>query len=48
MRSVMQTYFAPNRTVADVREVVKNGVVVYPLKDFADAAREDLRPFIAR
>jgi hypothetical protein len=49
MRTIMDTYFTPNRTMADIREIVKGGAaVIDPLKDFADAAREELRPFIAR
>jgi hypothetical protein len=45
MRSILDTYFAPNRTIADVREIVKNGGGVDPLKDFAEAAREELHAF---
>jgi hypothetical protein len=48
MRSILETYSAPNRTVADLRELVKGGGGVDPLRDFAEAAREELRPFIAR
>ncbi len=45
MRSIIETYFAPNRTVADLRELLKTGVGVDPLKDFSEAAREELRAF---
>jgi hypothetical protein len=45
MRSILDTYFSPNRTIADIREIVKNGGGVDPLKDFAEAAREELRAF---
>ena len=45
MRSILDTYFAPNRTIADIREIVKNGGGVDPLKDFSEAAREELRAF---
>jgi hypothetical protein len=49
MRSVLDTYFAPNRTIADIREIVKTGGTdVDPLKDFAEAAREELRMFTMR
>jgi hypothetical protein len=34
-----------NRTVADLREIVKTGQGVDPLKDFSEAAREELQPF---
>jgi len=36
MGSIVETYFAPNRTVADLREIVKTG---------AGVAREELRAF---
>ena len=45
MRSIVDTYFAPNRTVADLRELVKTGGGVDPLRDFAEAAREELHQF---
>jgi len=45
MGSILDTYFAPNRTIADIRELVKNGGGVDPLKDFAEAAREELHAF---
>ena len=49
MQSIIETYFAPNRTVADIRAIVKSGgTVMDPLKEFAEAAREELRPFIVR
>jgi hypothetical protein len=43
MRSILDTYFSPNRTLADIRELVKTGGGVDPLKDFSEAAREELR-----
>ena len=45
MRSIIETYFAPNRTVADLRRLVKDAENVDPLKDFAEAAREELHAF---
>ena len=45
MRSIVETYFAPNRTVADLRELVKDSERIDPLKDFAEAAREELQAF---
>jgi len=49
MRSILDTYFAPNRTMADLRDIAKSGGSgIDPLKDFAEAAREELRPFIVR
>ena len=43
MGSIVETYFAPNRTMADLRELVKTGGGVDPLKNFSEAAREELR-----
>jgi hypothetical protein len=45
MRAVVDTYFAPNQTVRDLRNVVEQGAGVDPLKDFAEAAREELHAF---
>jgi hypothetical protein len=45
MDSIIETYFAPNRTIADLREIVKGGQGVDPLKDFSEAAQEELRAF---
>jgi hypothetical protein len=39
MRSIIETYFAPNRTLADLRELVKTSQAIDLLKDFAEAAR---------
>jgi hypothetical protein len=46
MTSILETYSAPNRTIADLRELVKEGGRVDPLRDFAEAAREELRAFV--
>ena len=45
MGSIIDTYFAPNRTLADLRELVKTGGGVDPLKAFSEAAREELHAF---
>jgi hypothetical protein len=45
MGSLIDTYFAPNQTIRDLREVIKSGSGVDPLKDFSEAAREELRAF---
>ena len=39
----MDTYFAPNTTVRELTELMKSGAAIDPLKEFAEAAREDLR-----
>jgi hypothetical protein len=39
----IDTYFAPNKTVRELNELMKSGAAIDPLKDFAEAAREELR-----
>jgi len=49
MRAVMDTYTAPNRTVLELHELIKSGeAAIDPLKEFAEAAREELRAFTSR
>jgi hypothetical protein len=48
MRSIIETYFTPSRTMADIRELAKTGGGVDPLKDFAEAAREEQSAFAIR
>jgi hypothetical protein len=43
MQAIIDTYFEPNQTIRDLREVVKSGSGVDPLREFAEAAREELR-----
>jgi hypothetical protein len=45
MRTIVDTYFAPNETVRDLRNVIEKGAGIDPLKDFAEAAREELHAF---
>jgi hypothetical protein len=49
MRVTLETYRAPNRTVVELEQLIKNGANIDPLKDFSEAAREELqslaRPF---
>jgi hypothetical protein len=45
MQAIIDTYFEPNQTIRDLREVVKSGSGVDPLRGFAEAAREELRAF---
>lgn len=47
-RTLLETteaYFEPNRTVPELRELIKSGTGVDPLKDFAEAVREERRQF---
>jgi len=43
----IDTYFAPNKTIRDLNELMKSGVGIDPLKDFSEAAREDLHSWNA-
>jgi hypothetical protein len=38
-------YFEPNRTVPELRELIRTGTGVDPLRDFADAVREEHQRF---
>ena len=49
MRAVMDTYAAPNRTVLELHELIKSGeAAIDPLKEFSEAAREELRAFTSQ
>jgi hypothetical protein len=44
MRVTIDTYYGPTRTLPELHDLVKRGeAAVDPLKDFAEAAREELR-----
>jgi hypothetical protein len=45
MHATIDTYFAPNKTIGELHELVKSGSVFDPLKDFSEMAREELRTF---
>jgi len=45
MEATVDTYFAPNKTVRKLRELKKSGAGIDPLKDFSEAAREELQAF---
>jgi hypothetical protein len=45
MFATIGTYFAPNLTIPELHEMMKSGVGIDPLKEFAEAAREELRRF---
>jgi hypothetical protein len=44
MVTTIDTYFQPNMTIRQLHEVVKTGGVD-PLKEFSEAARDELRIF---
>jgi hypothetical protein len=43
MRTTIDTYFAPNKTIRDVNETIKTGTGLDPLKQFSEIVREELR-----
>ncbi len=44
MRTATETYFAPNKTILELHELIKSDAID-PLKEFSEAAREELRNF---
>ncbi len=47
MLTTIETYFAPNKTIAELHDVMKSGTGIDPLKEFGEAAREELAAVIA-
>jgi hypothetical protein len=45
MDTTITTYFAPNKTIRELHDLTKSGVEMDPLKDFSEAAREELGAF---
>jgi hypothetical protein len=45
MLATTGTYVEPNKTIPELHEMMKSGVEIDPLKDFAEAAREELLTF---
>jgi hypothetical protein len=45
MLATIDTYFAPNKTIRELHDVIKSGEGIDPLKEFSEAAREELRVF---
>ncbi len=43
MLVIIDTYFSANRSVGELRELIKHGSGIDPLKEFSEAAREELR-----
>jgi hypothetical protein len=42
---IIDTYFSPNRSVRELRDLIKVGDGIDPLKEFSEAAREELGQF---
>jgi hypothetical protein len=45
MLATTNAYAAPNKTMPELQQMMKTGMGIDPLKDFAEAARDDLRRF---
>jgi len=43
MLAIIDTYFSPNRSVRELRDLIKAGAGIDPLREFSEAAREELR-----
>jgi hypothetical protein len=43
VRMVVDTYFSPNKTFIELRELMHGNPVMDPLRDFSEACREELR-----
>ena len=42
MRSILDTYLAPNKTFKELRDLMTTGDGIDPLKEFSVAAREEI------
>jgi hypothetical protein len=47
METTITTYFAPNKTIRELHELMKTGAAIDPLKDFSEVAREELVSFMS-
>ena len=48
MQTILDTFFAPNKTMDELHELVRSGAALDPLKDFGEAVREELQMFPLR
>ena len=42
MQAIIDAYFAPNRTLRELHDMIKNGASVDPLREFSEATRAEL------
>ena len=45
MLTIIDTFFSPNRSVRELRDLIKAGAGIDPLKNFSEAAREEVGVF---
>jgi hypothetical protein len=43
MLTIIDTYFSPNQSVRELRDLIKVGAGIDPLRDFSEVAREEMR-----
>jgi hypothetical protein len=43
--TIIDTYFSPNQSVRELRDLIKVGAGIDPLRDFSEVAREEMRLF---
>jgi hypothetical protein len=43
MRTIIDTYFSPNHSVSELRDLIRDGAGIDPLREFSEVAREELR-----
>jgi hypothetical protein len=48
MLAIIDTYFSPNRSVRELRDLARVGSAIDPLRDFSEVAREEMRLFKRR
>jgi hypothetical protein len=48
VRATIDAYVAPNKTFSELREMMRSGTGIDPLKDFAEAARDELTSIVGR
>ena len=46
MRTIIDTYFSPNRSVRELTELIKAGAGIDPLREFGEAARDEVRMYM--
>jgi len=47
MRTIIDTYFSQNHTLCELRDLIKGGASIDLLREFSEAAREEVRVFKA-
>jgi hypothetical protein len=47
IRTTIDTYFSPNRSVRELTDLIKVGSGIDPLREFSEAARDEIRMYMA-